>query len=557
MPGSVPVTVRPNATLLYHSDGFDTSRPNLMGRHAAGEGMLAGLVRHSGVDGFHCYAATAEQAQDFAARVAALGGKGQPIGWVPFQDPRGIDRTGCLMLPDPNLAPAAWRRRAADPAAYSLCGITHTTASAEAMDAIARLVTAPVEPWDALICTSAAVRDMVGRLLEDQADYLVTRLGAQKFPLPRLPVIPLGVDSDRFLPNPSTRAQWRSQLGLADDEVAVLFVGRLSFHAKANPYPLMAGCQRAAVATGRRVGLIMAGWFANEAIEAAFQSAAQALCPSVTVRFVDGREPQVRAQVWQAADIFASPSDSIQETFGLTPVEAMAAGLPLVVSDWDGYRDSVRDGVDGFRVPTVAPAAPLGGDFADRHAVGLDSYDRYCANTGMLVAVDPEAFAERLQRLVADRDLRQRMGFSARARAASEFDWRVIIRRYQALWAELAEVRRLQTTSAPRHPQRPHWPERPDPFGAFASYPSRRLAATDRLRVPADAPVYPDVVELALFNWARPLIPTADEYAALVQRIAGGSATVAELVADVPEPRRPLLIRGLVALIKMGLLALA
>ena len=26
----------------------------------------------------------------------------------------------------------------------------------------------------------------------------------------------------------------------------------------------------------------------------------------------------------------------------------MAAGLPLVVSDWSGYRDLVRDGVDGF-----------------------------------------------------------------------------------------------------------------------------------------------------------------------------------------------------------------
>ena len=40
-----------------------------------------------------------------------------------------------------------------------------------------------------------------------------------------------------------------------------------------------------------------------------------------------------------------SLADNIQETFGLTPVEAMAAGLPCVMSDWDGYRDTVRDGV--------------------------------------------------------------------------------------------------------------------------------------------------------------------------------------------------------------------
>lgn len=551
------MTARPNATILYHSDGFDTSRPNLMGRHAAGEGMLAGFVRHGGVGSFECYAASAAMAQEFASKVGAFGGNGRPVGWVPYQDPRGIGRTGTLMIADPDLATTAWRRRAADPTGYSLCGITHTTASAGAMDSITGLLTAPVEPWDALICTSAAVRDTVTHLWDNQADYLVTRLGAQRFPLPRLAVIPLGVDTDRFLPNPALRAQWRGRLGLAEDEVAVLFVGRLSFHAKANPYPLMAACQRVAVAAGRRIGLVMAGWFANDSIEAAFKAAAATLCPDVAVRFIDGRDPGVRSQIWQAADIFASPADCIQETFGLTPVEAMASGLPVVVSDWDGYRDSVRDGVDGFRVPTLAPSAPLGGDFADRYAVGLDTYDHYCANTGMLVAVDPEAFTERLQRLVVDRDLRQRMGFSARARAASEFDWRIIIGRYQALWTELAEVRRLQTSSAPRNPARPHWPRRPDPYAAFASYSTRRLSATDRLRVPASAPDYGRLVELALFAWAKPLIPTPEEYQTLVARIGDGTATVGDLVADVPDARRPLLVRGLVALVKMGLLALA
>ncbi|MBI3542646.1 MAG: glycosyltransferase, partial [Deltaproteobacteria bacterium] len=65
---------------------------------------------------------------------------------------------------------------------------------------------------------------------------------------------------------------------------------------------------------------------------------------------LDERQDLHRA-VWQAADIFCSLADNVQETFGLTPLEAMAAGLPQVVSDWNGYRDTVRHGVDGFRVP--------------------------------------------------------------------------------------------------------------------------------------------------------------------------------------------------------------
>ena len=40
------------------------------------------------------------------------------------------------------------------------------------MDAIADLLTAPLQQWDALICTSRAVKDNVERLLQAQADYL-------------------------------------------------------------------------------------------------------------------------------------------------------------------------------------------------------------------------------------------------------------------------------------------------------------------------------------------------------------------------------------------------
>ena len=57
----------------------------------------------------------------------------------------------------------------------------------------------------------------------------------------------------------------------------------------------------------------------------------------------------------------------MQETFGLTPLEAMAAGLPCVVSDWNGYRDTVRlflEGVPTNATPQVIQLLQLvGGDF--------------------------------------------------------------------------------------------------------------------------------------------------------------------------------------------------
>ncbi|MFD0936269.1 glycosyltransferase family 4 protein, partial [Methylobacterium trifolii] len=232
----------------------------------------------------------------------------------------------------------------------------------------------------------------------------------------------------------------RAALGIAPDRVVVLFVGRLSFHGKAHPLPMYLGLER--VARERPVTLVQAGWFANEPIERAFRDDAHKLCPSVDYRTVDGRDQSRLKLAWDAADIFTSLSDNVQETFGLTPLEAMAAGLPVVVSDWDGYRDTVRDGIDGFRVPTLAPAPGHGGDLADRFDLHVDNYDLYCGHAGQFTAVDVEAAGRAYAMLAGDPDLRARMGAAGAQRARECFDWSHVFGRYRDLWADLGERRR-------------------------------------------------------------------------------------------------------------------
>lgn len=408
-----PHTAAGRAAFLFSSDGYSTRGARLMGRQSAGAGFLramAGSIDPGEGQGLQALLLQASQAPALKAALQEAGYQGP----VEILSPEHLDRiesSGCLFVPMPGLAEPAWRRARVGERRFSLCGVTHTIATHAVMTGLTELLTAPLRSWDALVCTSHAARAAVNQVLQSQAEYLRWRLGASRFELPQLPVIPLGVHTADFEFGEAERAAARTGLGVIGEEPVVLFAGRLSFHAKAHPQPLLMALQRCAQAQPqRRIHLVMCGQYANEAIRDAFAEAQRVWAPQVVHHSADGSSQQAWRAAWAAADIFTSLSDNVQETFGLTPIEAMAAGLPCVVSDWDGYRDTVRDGLDGFRVPTVLPPAGAGADLAERYDLGLDNYDFYCGQLCELVAVDVEAAQQAFARLLEDAQLRRRMG---------------------------------------------------------------------------------------------------------------------------------------------------
>jgi starch synthase len=543
------------SAIYFHPDGYTMSGPKLMGRNAAGHSFLRGWLAHATQAEMLALIERPEHGTLFGRLCAELAPQ-RPARALPL--PQAVEQgINNVYYPGPNLGESAWQRQLLGRARYSLTGITHTTASAGAMDALTELLTAPLAPWDALICTSKAVVDTVRTVLDAQAEYLRWRLGATRFSLPQLPLIPLGLNTADFSFGAAQRAAARARLGVDEHTRVVLYAGRLSFHAKAHPLAMYQALARAQAATGVKLHLIECGWHANDYLAQAFAEAAQAACPQVPVTVLDGRRAADRATAWAGADLFCSLSDNIQETYGLTPLEAMAAGLPVVVSDWDGYRDTVRDGIDGLRVPTLMPPAGLGVDLASRHALGVDTYDLYCGHSSQLVAVDVEAAAGAFERLLRAPELCAQMGAAGRARAREHFDWAVIVPRYQALWRELDQRRRAAATEAPM-PRVP-WPARMDPFAAFAGYPTRALAPTTRLRLaPADAgAALARWRTLAMVKFSTVAPPSAAECEAILARLQAGAATAAELAAAVPPERRPPVFRGLVWLLKLDVIRVA
>jgi len=547
-----------SACLYYHPEAYTTSGPKLMGRHAAGESFLRGFLQHSQAGTFWVQVQRTEHAQHFA-QTAQAQARREAVKAVDKSSLGALAQAGVVYHPGPGIGPHAFQRAAFGHRAWSLCGITHTTSSAGAMDAIAELISAPVQPWDALICTSTAVKSHVTRLLQAQVDYLQERLGITKLVLPQLPVIPLGIHTQDFAFTADHKAAARLALGVDEHTLVVLFMGRLSFHAKAHPLAMYQALEAASIATGKSVVLVECGWHANDFIRKAYAEAARTACPHVRVITLDGRKAEERHTAWAGADVFCSLSDNIQETFGIVPIEAMAAGLPVVVSDWDGYKDTVRDGIDGFRVATLMPQAGLGHDLAQRHALEIDTYDMYCGHTCSLVAVEVAQATQAFVQLFASPALRARMGAAGRERAREQYDWKTIIGQYETLWASLNALR-AAASAEPSPPPLVHpWPARMDPFHAFANYPSAQLTAQSLLALgTGDAAAAAQRVaqyrQLGMVNFAAAVLPTQAEVQCVLDAASHGPRPASDLVQAIEPARRAAVLRALVWLVKLGVL---
>lgn len=544
--------------IYYHPEAYSTAGPKLMGRNAAGESFLRGYLTHSTESEFWAMVQRTEHGQLFGQLARTLG-REETVKVVTPQTMGALAQAGVVYYPGPGIGQHAWHRAPYGNAAWSLCGITHTTSSNSIMDALSSLVTSPVQAWDAVICTSTAVKNNVERILQAQVDHLKDRLGISKLVLPQLPIIPLGIHTQDFEFSAAQKREARQAIGADENALVVLFMGRLSFHAKAHPLAMYQALEAAAKQTGKKVVLVECGWYANDYIGKAYADAAKLACPSVLTVTLDGRESEARTTAWAGADIFCSLSDNIQETFGIVPIEAMAAGLPVVVSDWDGYKDTVRDGIDGFRVPTLMPQAGLGGDLAMRHALEIDTYDMYCGHTCSLVAIDVMATTQAFVRLFEYPELRLRMGKAGQQRAREVYDWGVIIPQYEALWAYQTDLRLAQgqDLSPLPHP----WPARLDPFYAFGSYPTLTLTQSTVLAL-ADTDLALSqeriraYLQLAMVNFAKAVLPTESEIdvvlATAAKAVAGCDAS--QLIAGIPVERQAFVFRSLTWFVKLGIL---
>lgn len=237
---------------------------------------------------------------------------------------------------------------------------------------------------------------------QDEID-LMTMYGADP---QRLSMIPCGYDPNECAPR--DQAQARERLGLPQDRAIVLQLGRLVPRKGIDNVIRSLSCVRDAVPNAM---LVVVGGDSDEPDPVAtpeiarLTSIAHAEGVADAVRFV-GRRPRTELKDWYAAaDVFVTTP--WYEPFGITPVEAMACGTPVIGAQVGGIQYTVADGDTGLLVPPN----------------------------------DPEALAAATTRILTDRDLSARLAVGGIRRAGDLFTWDCVVDLIDELYGTVIDER--------------------------------------------------------------------------------------------------------------------
>ncbi len=211
-------------------------------------------------------------------------------------------------------------------------------------------------------------------------------------------VIPCGVDLRRFTPYERKRA--REQLGWKQDSPVLLFAGRL------NPFKGPDLLLRAADMMREKAQVVIVGGKKTDDLEIQqLRQLAADLRIAKRVHFLGARPQQELPMLYSAADITVIPS--YHESFGLAAVESLACGTPVVATRAGGLTTIIKNGETGYLVPR-----------------------------------SPGFFAERLDALLQQPELLEKMRQAARP-SALQYSWKRVAELVRETYENVIEGERV------------------------------------------------------------------------------------------------------------------
>ena len=279
--------------------------------------------------------------------------------------------------------------------------------------------------------TSPPERIAVETAIARAADALIAQCPSEREELidgygaapSRVALVPAAVDVDAFRPISRVAARRRIGLAGAGGGPVVVYVGRLLPRKDVGNVVRAVALLRHSTAPPPLLLVVGGATAAPDPVATPEIGVLRALAASLgvadRVRFAGRRQPAELRYWYGAGDV--AVTTPWYEPFGLTPLEAMACGRPVVGAAVGGIPYTVVDGLTGALVPPR----------------------------------DPAALAERLGAFLADPARCARMGRAARARVEREFTWAGTAGRTAALYAAVLAglpIPEIEATGRPAVP---------------------------------------------------------------------------------------------------------
>lgn len=423
---------------------------HINGRTIASAGFMTALLQRDPFREYHFFVARPDA---LAKHLLALPLKAVQRGAVHTLHRTALpgylrrEEYGVFHLSDPvsDYTPLCQARNVWAPHIFPVTTVNHTISYSHYGSAFLHHLWGGVSSRDAIGCNSHAAK----AVLEQYFSHLQGSYGAEVCShAPALHVVPMGVDPSQFAAitaNPESgtsksppksleaRHSMRARLNATENTVLFLLFGRIALADKMDPIPLMLALKRAKDAQPQLdMHLVMAGYCGPEDTAPDYLRAVSAML-GIAFHIMPNPSDAEKHDLYAAADVFVSPSDNIQETFGLSLLEAGAAHLPTVASDWNGYRDIIIHGTTGILIPTMAPAATPELDMLG--SLLFDNQHHLLRSQQTVVSVP--AMAEALVRLAQDPALRVSMGQQAHNRIMENFTWDKVVDAWLELWEDL------------------------------------------------------------------------------------------------------------------------
>ena len=199
-------------------------------------------------------------------------------------------------------------------------------------------------------------------------------------------LLPFGVDIDKFFPDSNKKEK---------NKINILFVGGLDKAHYFKGVDVLLKALENILNDKIILNIIGQGDMADE-----YKKIAQEAGIEKYVNFLGGVDDEELTRSYQKADIFVLPSINSHEAFGVVLLEALSCGIPVIASNLPGVRSVFKDKQEGLLARS--------GDIFD--------------------------LKEKINILIADKNLRKQMGTSARKLACEKYSFKILRERLEKIY---------------------------------------------------------------------------------------------------------------------------